>query len=50
MLIFTVVVSPGYFAQRGEWLLVGTFGLLLVLAVVCVGILLHGSTSMPDSR
>ncbi len=31
MLTYTVIVSPGYFAQQGQWPLVGMFALLLVL-------------------
>lgn len=34
MLIYTVIVSPGYFAQQGVWPLVVMFLLLLVLALV----------------
>jgi len=34
MLAYTVVVSPGYFAQQGQWPLVGMFALLLALDVV----------------
>ncbi len=34
LLIYTVIVSPGYFAQRGQWPLVGMFAVLLLLAVV----------------
>jgi peptidoglycan/LPS O-acetylase OafA/YrhL len=36
MLLYTVIVSPGYFAQRGEWPFVGMFAVLLVLAVVSI--------------
>jgi len=36
LLIYTVIVSPGYFAQAGQWLLVGMFGLLLILAVLSI--------------
>jgi hypothetical protein len=36
MLIYTVIVSPGYFAQQGQWPLVGMFALLLVLALVSI--------------
>ncbi len=36
MLFYTVIVSPGYFAQRGEWPLVVMFSVLLVLALVSV--------------
>ena len=38
MLLYTVIVSPGYFAQQGRWGQVGLFALLLVLAVVSVGL------------
>ena len=34
MLAYTVVVSPGYFAQQGQWPLVGMFALLLALDLV----------------
>jgi hypothetical protein len=36
MLAYTVIVSPGYFAQLGQWPLVGMFAVLLVLDVVSV--------------
>jgi len=36
LLIYTVIVSPGYFAQAGQWPLVGMFALLLVLAVLSI--------------
>ena len=36
MLIYTVIVSPGYFAQQGEWALVAMFLVPLILAVVSV--------------
>lgn len=31
MLAYTTIVSPGYFAQQGQWPLVGMFAVLLVL-------------------
>jgi hypothetical protein len=34
MLLYTVIVSPGYFAQKREWPMVGLFTVLLVLALV----------------
>jgi hypothetical protein len=37
MLLYTVVVSPGYFAQRREWSMVGVFAALLVLALIALG-------------
>lgn len=36
LLIYTVIVSPGYFAQGGQWPLVGMFALLLMLAVLSI--------------
>jgi hypothetical protein len=36
MLIYTVIQSPGYFAQQGVWALVAMFAVLLVLALVSV--------------
>lgn len=36
MLIYTVIVSPGYFAQGGSWELVMMFVVLLAIAVVNV--------------
>jgi hypothetical protein len=40
MLLYTVVVSPGYFAQRREWPLVGMFAVLLVLALISLILIL----------
>ncbi len=36
MLAYTVIASPGYFAQLGQWPLVVMFALLLVLDILCV--------------
>jgi hypothetical protein len=33
MLLYSAIVSPGYFAQLGQWALVGMFAVLLVLAL-----------------
>jgi hypothetical protein len=33
MLAYSVIASPGYFAQQGQWLLVGIFALLLILTL-----------------
>ncbi len=33
MLGYSVIASPGYFAQQGQWVLVGMFAVLLGLAV-----------------
>lgn len=34
MLAYTVIASPGYFAQQGQWPFVGMFAILLILDVV----------------
>ncbi|MCL7455439.1 MAG: hypothetical protein M8467_20585 [Anaerolineae bacterium] len=36
MLLYTMIVSPGYFAQRGQWPFVGMFAFLLILAIVSI--------------
>lgn len=36
MLIYTVIVSPGYFAQLGQWPLVGMFAVLLAVAIASI--------------
>ena len=42
MVIYSEIVSPGYFAQLGQWPLVVMFGILLVGAVIAAGQLLNG--------
>lgn len=34
MLFYTVIVSPGYFAQQGDWKWVAIFGLLFVAGII----------------
>ena len=34
MLVYTLIVSPGYFAQKGQWAFVGMFAVILMLALV----------------
>lgn len=41
MLAYTTIVSPGYFAQTGQWPLVGMFVILLVLNLVSVSIIMR---------
>ena len=36
MLLYTVIVSPGYFAEKGQWAFVGMFGIILLLALVSI--------------
>jgi hypothetical protein len=38
MLLYTVIVSPGYFAQKGQWPFVGMFAVLLVLALASIAL------------
>ena len=44
MLTYTLLVSPGYFAQLGQWALVGMFGGLLLLALVSFALLSRART------
>jgi len=34
MLLYTVIVSPGYFGQLGQWVFVLMFAVLVVLTVL----------------
>jgi len=36
MLFYTVIVSPGYYAEKGEWPFVGMFTVVLILALVAL--------------
>ncbi len=45
MLLYTVIVSPGYFAQRGQWPIVAMFGILFLAAVVS---LMNAAFAQPD--
>jgi len=36
MLAYSAIVSPGYFAQQGQWILVLMFAFLLILALASV--------------
>jgi hypothetical protein len=38
MLLYTVVNSPGYFAQNRQWPMVGMFAVLLVMTLVVLGV------------
>ncbi len=46
MLLYTVIVSPGYFAQQGAWPLVAMFAALLLLAVLCLWSLAHSEKAV----
>lgn len=41
MLLYTAVVSPGYFAQRGQWIWVGIFTAVIALGLLSVALLLR---------
>ena len=43
MLIYSVIVSPGYFAQQGQWIFVMMFAILLALALASVFAVAHSS-------
>jgi hypothetical protein len=36
MLLYTVIVSPGYFAEKGQWAFVAMFAVLLLLALLSI--------------
>jgi len=40
MLFYTAIVSPGYFAQKGQWGWLVMFGIILVLGVFSISIAL----------
>lgn len=44
MLLYSVVVSPGYFAQLGQWPMVGMFAVLLILAGISIWSVLRKQT------
>ena len=47
LLLYTVIVSPGYFAQQGQWAPVATFAILLFIAVGCVVMLWRSCKDQP---
>jgi len=36
MLLYSLIVSPGYYAQQGEWPFVAMFAILLIVALVSI--------------
>lgn len=45
MLLYSVIVSPGYFAQQGQWVPVGMFAVLLIMALMSLrGVIPSNST------
>jgi hypothetical protein len=43
MVVYSVINSPGYFAQKGQWGLVAMFVVLLVLTVAAVVVLVRSA-------
>jgi len=39
MLFYTAIVSPGYFAQKGEWAWLGMFSAIIILGLVSLMLL-----------
>ena len=39
MLLYTAIVSPGYFAQKGNWHWIGIFALIIVFGVISVSLI-----------
>lgn len=42
MLLYTVINSAGYFAEQGVWIMVGMFGVLLILTLLAAWALVKG--------
>ena len=40
MLFYTAIVSPGYFAQKGQWAWLGMFSAILILGIVSITLVL----------
>lgn len=40
MLLYTIIVSPGYFAQQGQWQMPAVFAVILILTVVTLVLVL----------
>ena len=47
MLLYSVIVSPGYYAQQGSWGFVAMFGAILAVAVVAVTRIARVALSTP---
>jgi hypothetical protein len=41
MLFYTIIVSPGYFAQKGQWAYVVMFAVLLVMAITSMLVIVN---------
>jgi hypothetical protein len=45
MLLYTAIVSPGYFAQKGQWIWVLIFGLVITLAIISIFVMIENISS-----
>jgi hypothetical protein len=36
LLLYTAIVSPGYFAQKNQWPMVGVFAVVLILTLISI--------------
>lgn len=48
MLLYTLLVSPGYYAQRGEVAFVGMFAVLIALAVIFLALSFYRNDDVTD--
>ncbi|GMR11662.1 MAG: hypothetical protein BMS9Abin28_2499 [Anaerolineae bacterium] len=48
MLLYTAIVSPGYFAQKGQWIWVLIFGVLIALAIIAILAVSSSVNCSPD--
>ncbi len=48
MLLYSVIVSPGYFAQQQQWALVAMFAVLLVLALGSIAGVTRSAPRIPS--
>lgn len=50
MLVYTVIVSPGYYGQLGQWAMVAMFMVLLGLAKLSVWAILRGERGTAEGQ
>lgn len=41
MLLYSLIVSPGYYAQQGQWAFVVLFSVLIILTLYCVNLIIR---------
>ena len=50
MIVYSEIVSPGYFAQQGQWLMVGMFAIILIGAVTSIWLLIPKMRPAEDNN